>query len=259
MVFSYSRLTTFEQCARRFRYRYLDGVREAFVGVEAFMGQRVHETIEWLFNEREAGLKRSASEAVAFYCSAWDKALAASPRAVRVIKNGEVIENYRRAGAQMLSRFHADRFVTDTLETIENEKHFRIELGGSHWFQGFIDRLARDADGVLHVIDYKTGRQASPRFTGKDAGQLEAYALAMFAETDAEELELVLDYLKTGVRLNRHVVRAEVAAVETDLVNRIDAAVTATVFPPVTGVLCRWCGYNDLCEAWSGKLGRSAA
>jgi RecB family exonuclease len=49
-TYSFSRITTFEQCARRFRYRYLDGVKEAFHGVEAFMGQRVHEVIEWLFN-----------------------------------------------------------------------------------------------------------------------------------------------------------------------------------------------------------------
>ncbi len=259
MVFSYSRLTTFEQCARRFRYRYLDGVHEAFSGVEAFMGQRVHETIEWLFNQREAGCKRSDVEAVEFYCSGWDQAIAAAPRPVRVIKDGEAIENYRRRGAQMLSRFHADRFASDTLKTLENEKHFRIKLGGTHWFQGFIDRLACDAEGRLHVIDYKTGRQASPRFTGKDAGQLEAYALAMFAETDAEEIELVLEYLKTGVRLSRRILRSEVEAVDKDLTERIGVAVAATVFPPVTGVLCRWCGYNDLCEAWTGKFGRSAA
>ena len=41
-VYSYSRITTFEQCARRFRYRYVDGIKEAFRGVEAFMGQQVH-------------------------------------------------------------------------------------------------------------------------------------------------------------------------------------------------------------------------
>lgn len=259
VVYSYSRLTTFEQCARRFRYRYLDRVREAFVGVEAFMGQRVHETIEWLFNQRESGHQHSDSEAVGYYCSAWDQAIAAAPRTVRVIKSGEVIENYRRSGAQMLSRFHADRFVTDTLETIENEKHFRIKLGDSYWFQGFIDRLARDTAGVLHVIDYKTGRQASAKFAGKDGGQLEAYALAMFAQTDAQEIELVLEYLKTGARLTRRVARVDAEAVEKRLTERIDVASSATVFPPVTGVLCSWCGYNDLCEAWSGKVGRSAA
>src|SRR5688572_3505192 len=37
-AYSFSRITTFEQCARRFRYRYLDKVKEAFDSVEGFMG-----------------------------------------------------------------------------------------------------------------------------------------------------------------------------------------------------------------------------
>ncbi len=54
-VWSYvspSRLGLWLRCPLAFRFRYVDGIKEAFRGVEAFMGQQVHSTIEWLFNER---------------------------------------------------------------------------------------------------------------------------------------------------------------------------------------------------------------
>lgn len=256
VTYSFSRITTFEQCARRFRYRYLDGVKEAFQGVEAFMGQCVHETLEWLFEQRESGRARSAEDAVRHYCETWDRRLRESTRVVRVVKNGTVLESYRKNGARMVESFHARRFVPDRLETIENEKHFRILIGRKYRFQGFIDRLARDGDGLLHVIDYKTGRQQAKTFQGKEADQLRAYAVAVFRETEEPELQCTIEFLRTGERVGRRLTRKDVEAFEDELVSRIDAADASTVFPPSPGILCDWCGYNDLCDATRPRRAR---
>lgn len=248
-TFSFSRITTFEQCARRYRYRYLDGVKEAFRGVEAFMGQQVHTTVEWLYQQRDAGNLPAVEDAVGHYCDAWDRHLGKG-QPVRVIKAGKELEAYRRAGADMIARFHANRYVRDELDTLATEKHFSIRLAGERPFQGYIDRLARDRDGVVHVIDYKTGSRTPKRFAGKEAEQLEAYALDTFLSSDAREIELVLEYLSSGLRLARRMLRAEVDEVEERLCRRIDAALASTVFPPNPGALCDWCGYNDICEAY---------
>ncbi|MEE8311132.1 MAG: PD-(D/E)XK nuclease family protein [Candidatus Binatia bacterium] len=252
-IYSYSRVTTFEQCPRRYRYRYRDGVKEAFRGVEGFMGQCVHEVLEWLFGEREAGRSPAARDAVDKYCAVWDERIVEDGAAVRVVRAGTEMESYRRAGAELVDRFHRDRFEKDTLHTVALEKHFSITLGGRHPFQGYIDRLARDGDGTLYIIDYKTGRRMPPRFEGKEADQLKAYAVAMFAtalEYDADEIVLELDFLRSGRQLTHRMSRADVAGVEGDLTSRIDGVLESTVFPPISGVLCQWCGYNDLCDAY---------
>jgi putative RecB family exonuclease len=247
-VYSYSRITTFEQCARRFRYRYVDGVKEAFRGVEAFMGQQVHSTIEWLFNERTRSVEPTSEQAVSYYCTAWDTEAADGAARVHVVKRDMSLESYRRMGAEVVAAFHAERFVGDTRETVATEKHFAVSFNG-HRFQGFIDRLARDADGLLHVIDYKTGARAPRTFAGKEADQLRAYGLGLFIESDAAELELVLDFVRAGKTLRQRIRRDEAAAVERMLSERIDAVEASSVFPPNPGVLCGWCGYNDICEA----------
>jgi len=247
--FSFSRVTTFEQCARRYRYRYLDGVQEGFDSIESFMGRQVHATIEWLYGERDKGAKPRADEAVSWYCASWDAAIAAGPRLVRVVKDGAPLEGYRRSGAEMLTRFHKTRFVNDRLETLGNEHHFLVTVGGRYEFQGYIDRLARDEAGALHIIDYKTGRKSARGFAGREADQLEAYALALFSSQPVEEIELALEYLRIGERVRKRVRRDESVEIETRLVARIEAIESSTVFPPNPGILCRWCGYNDICDA----------
>jgi len=249
-AYSFSRISTFEHCARKFRYRYLDQVKEAFDSIEAFMGRQVHAAVEWLFGERTQRRSPTAAEAVSRYCQWWDAEGAGSTRAVKVIKRDDTAEAYRRTGAEILARFHVERFTTDALETVASEKHFEVQIGERFSFQGYIDRLARDAAGRVHVIDYKTGRRVPDRFEGKEAEQLEAYALAVFSETEVDELELVLEFLRSGKTLRRSVSRAEMAEIERDLSARIATIEDATVFPPNPSALCDWCGYNDICEAY---------
>lgn len=257
-TYSFSRVTTFEQCSRRFRYRYLDGVKEGFQGVEGFMGTQVHTAVEWLYERRGAGTVPTIEQAVAYYCDEWDRELAACSAPVRVVKTGIAMETYRRAGAEMLTRYYRERFLSDRLETVANEHHFVVTVGSRYEFQGFIDRLATDKDGVLYIIDYKTGSRVPKKFEGKEAEQLEAYAMAMFRQRDADEIELVLDFLKTGARLRRRILRAEAEEVEVRLDQRIGKAEEANVFPPTPGVLCGWCGYNDLCESAMSLYSRAS-
>lgn len=249
-TFSFSRVTTFEQCARRYRYRYVDGVREAFQSVEAFMGQQVHATIEWLFQEKGRGRTIPVDKAVGRYSEAFDQAWGEARGTVRVIKRGTAVEGYRRSGAEMLADYHRRAFVGDQMETIGLERHFALDLPGGRRFQGFIDRLARDHSGTLHIIDYKTGGRPPVRFGGKDGDQLEAYAVAMFAETSVDELVLVLEYLRNGSTQTRRIRREEAGETARRLEARIRVAAEATAFPPVPGTLCDWCGFNDLCEAY---------
>jgi putative RecB family exonuclease len=252
-TFSFSRVTTFEQCARRYRYRYLDGVREGFQSIEAFMGQQVHAAVEWLFQQKDAGKEPRAEEAVRYYTSAFDRAHGEARGALRVVKQATKVEDYRKSGAEMVSDFHRMRFSTDALETIGLERRFEVEIAGGGRFQGFIDRLARDASGTLHIIDYKTGGRPPSSFGGKDGDQLEAYAIAIFTETAVDEIELRLEYLRNASTQKRRIRRDEASEAARRLGARIRVAAEANVFPPNPGSLCDWCGFNDLCEAYGRR------
>ena len=50
-TFSYSQLSTFKSCPQQYKIIYLDGVRKINESIEAFMGKRVHEVLEWLYSK----------------------------------------------------------------------------------------------------------------------------------------------------------------------------------------------------------------
>jgi ATP-dependent helicase/DNAse subunit B len=50
--YSISQLGTFEECALQYRLIYVDRIKRYEEGVEAFLGQRFHEAMEWLYQER---------------------------------------------------------------------------------------------------------------------------------------------------------------------------------------------------------------
>ena len=47
---SHSRLSSYENCPRQFRYRYIEKIETQREGVEAFVGKRVHEILERLYH-----------------------------------------------------------------------------------------------------------------------------------------------------------------------------------------------------------------
>jgi len=50
-VYSNSRIETFEQCPRKYKFRYLENIKTGTEGVEAYVGKRVHETLEKLYRD----------------------------------------------------------------------------------------------------------------------------------------------------------------------------------------------------------------
>ena len=48
MPFSHSAISTFEQCHRKYAFQYVERIRVETEGIEAFLGKRVHESLEKL-------------------------------------------------------------------------------------------------------------------------------------------------------------------------------------------------------------------
>ena len=51
-TFSYSKINTYKICPQRYKINYINKIIKPHESIEAFMGKRVHEVLEWLYNER---------------------------------------------------------------------------------------------------------------------------------------------------------------------------------------------------------------
>jgi len=50
--YSISQLGKFEECALQYKFIYVDKIKRDEEGIEAFLGQRFHDAMEWLYKER---------------------------------------------------------------------------------------------------------------------------------------------------------------------------------------------------------------
>ena len=260
-AFSHSRLTLLDDCPRRYRYRYVERLAEAFQSAEAFMGTMVHEALQWLYLEREERREPSEAEAVERYRATW---AARHGPSIRVVQDDGLIDAFLADGEEMIRRHHRTTFADDRLRTLAIEPKVTITLHAGDAeasYVGYIDRLAQDAGGMMHVIDYKTSRRAPASFA--EAGlQVRGYGLAVLDHHGGLEVGLRYEYLRPGTRLQEVLRRADTPAIAEALRLKVIRALEAErigEFPARPSALCRWCGYREACDASPFHAGASAA
>ena len=55
-VFSHSSLSSYENCPRKYAFRYIEKIQVDSEGIEAFVGKRVHEILERLYQFVDDGV-----------------------------------------------------------------------------------------------------------------------------------------------------------------------------------------------------------
>ena len=96
MVFSHSRLETFESCALKFKFQYIDKVdipkRDS---IEAFLGSRVHEVLEALYKHKLMGKSWDKNELLKYYFDLWEKE---KHDDIFIVKKDYTIQDYYQQG-----------------------------------------------------------------------------------------------------------------------------------------------------------------
>src|SRR6185503_13602548 len=95
-VWSNSRLGSFEKCPLQYRYRYVDRIKRDIFGVEAFMGNRVHEALESLYQEVAKKRVPKIDAVLAHYQARWNAEY--DPARVRIVRREFHADDYRKTG-----------------------------------------------------------------------------------------------------------------------------------------------------------------
>ncbi|HSL59592.1 MAG TPA: PD-(D/E)XK nuclease family protein [Acidimicrobiales bacterium] len=234
--------STFEQCARRWRFRYIDRLPEP-PGEAALVGTFAHRVLELLLAEPAAG--RTIERAKAIAREVWPSTRRHPDyRALGLDEAGE--RAFRWKGWLAVEGLWALEDPA-TVVVRATERRVRAELGGVP-FLGVVDRLDECDDGLV-VTDYKSGRPPSARFAADKLGQVLLYAAAITAADGEAPVRARLVYLGADiieVEATPDAVAGPVAALQ----RTWDALVTALAddeFAPRPGPLCGWCPHVARC------------
>jgi putative RecB family exonuclease len=237
--------------------RYLQGLKEGFRSVEAYLGTTMHDVLEWLYDERRKGHEPTFEDALEVFSACWAEGWTED---IAIIRIHEVADTYLRTGREMLELFFRDTFLRDTSETVSLEERLTIWLADDVVFTGFADRIGRTEKGRLFIIDYKTSRSEGNSGEFSEGLQAPLYAACAIQQRYEEEALAGYHYLRHGTTRWQLIDRERAQTLLDRCLELVRHTEAADEFPARPGILCAWCGFNDRCpdaqvpERFSGGL-----
>lgn len=253
-VFSHSKLSCFEQCPRKYAFRYVEKVPvEAKEGVEAFMGKRVHESLQWLYQEVSKERKPRMEELVAFFNARWQGEWS---DAVEIVDGRYAAEDYRKIGEKCLEGYYCAKTPFDGEKTVALEEPIVVPLGGDYLIRGFIDRLSIK-DGFFEIHDYKTNKQLPSQQEKDGDRQLALYQLGVIKKwPSARGVKLVWHFLRFNAEIKSERTPQQLVELKEKTlvqIKEIERREKSNAFEPIVSSLCNWCEYKGICPAWNEK------
>ena len=239
MTYSYTQLSQYLTCPRRYRYRYLDGWREKDTRAAMLFGRAFEQALSAYFLHEDPG-------AVLF--REW-----AAHRDTRLVySKGSTWDGMFHQGIQLLERFAQD----DRIRIRQPQKNLQVpftrSLSDGRQFVAYVDAIGH-LDGSRCLLEWKT---TSCRYPEEPEGlltldpQLICYSW-MSGIADVAQIVFVrkrlveIQYLRTTITDEQ---RTEFGQLVEDTISRIESA----QFLPHSGVRfpqnpCTSCPYLGLC------------
>ncbi|GMA19746.1 recombinase RecB [Arsenicicoccus piscis] len=243
-----SRAADFMQCPLLYRFRVVDRLPEP-PSPAAARGTLVHAVLERLFDVPAP--QRTLEHARSLVGGQWEALVGAEPELASVLP--AELEDWIEDAGRLVERWFALEDPT-RLEPAERELYVEHDLGGL-LLRGYIDRLDVAPNGMIRVVDYKTGRAPSELFEGKALFQMKFYALAIWRIRGVVPAMLQLVYLGNSELLRYVPEESDLLATERKLKALWEAIARAAEtgdWRPRRSRLCSWCSHQALCPEWGG-------
>lgn len=259
MKWSASRLKMLLQCPRKFRYAYIDGLPRAVTAPLVF-GQTMHEAVRQAHEAQMTdGKFPPVTQLIELFDGAWQGALDQARPLFGA--HHPTPERYAAMGHEMLRLFHRTQAHRVPLLV---EFPFEIEVAG-HRLCGLIDRVdevhTASGEPALVVVDYKSGSRRPTKAEAEGDLQLTVYALALREVLGLRVERVEFHSLRDGIVLESERDEAAFGWLLGEVLGYASRTVERERYPACQGYWCRWCDFQEQCQAEgiaTGRLGEDA-
>ncbi len=220
-------------CRLRFRYQYVDKLRARLRPADT-AGSLVHRVLCDFFSKVPPA-ERSEETLVGLFEEGWTALSAGYHRIPGV-------EVHHEASLHQLANFA--RHFDLAARPLMVEPYFQQEVAPGVTLFGRLDRIDEEADGTLHVIDYKGGTQPEEI----DPQQLRIYALLAGWALDRRVTKASFWYLDDGTDWSMGLGAGDDQATLDSVLTTVREMESVTEFPPTIDRHCAGCPYLYACE-----------
>lgn len=237
---SESKSRTYKECQLKYRYRYVDRIKEQAKNMDALQfGSYIHKVFEDGFETNDLGALTTIAE--------------------EVKKDYSFSESYNNKTQRCLENFL--RFNASLEETVATEMVYEVVHDEKHDIKlnGIIDRVIKGKDGGYLVIDYKTSKRELSELDLYQDRQMQGYAYAVhkLLKVPLSDIVVAHYYPVTNkfvtVKYSPNQIRKYLKE-KVDQVWKIRKSKKVD-FKAMQNQFCNWCGYKSMCPLFnSGRV-----
>ena len=260
VVYSFSQLGLYQQCPKKYQFRYLEGLEKSFETTpDLLLGTSVHSSLERFYQQLNIYKKPQKSDLVEYFDIQRSKSLQENWEKI-VMKWDQTLDDYQRRGQHYLSDYYDLHTPFEDIKIVGTELllHFTLEdWPNAPKFRGIVDRLDKDWENFI-INDYKTNKNLPPEQKDEYREQLTLYAQGIRQKYGKyfKNIKARLHYLHFWLVDEREITNENLDPILQKYKNLISEIETArfdhnmgveNAFPTNQNPYCKYCEYQMLC------------
>lgn len=253
-TYSHSKISTFENCPFQYKLHYIDKIDVEFPEtIEMFMGKRVHETLEKMYQDRKFKKRVSKAMLLKFYKDLWEKEYS---KDILVVKKDLTADNYKKMGLKFISDYY-DSYKEDDMTILGLETQDRLTLPDGNSWHVRMDKLGCNGN-TYFVCDYKTNSRMKDQEEADSDRQLAMYSIWVKDKfKDAKKVILKWHMLAFDKEVTSERTDEQLKKLQEEVMNvirQIQKAEKEDEFPRKQTGLCDYCGYKEHCPSFKHEV-----
>ncbi|MBU0472486.1 MAG: PD-(D/E)XK nuclease family protein [Nanoarchaeota archaeon] len=247
-TYSHSRISTFEQCKLKFKYKYIDKIEtDIKQTVEAFLGNLVHRTLQKLYSDLKFQKLNSKDDLIQLFNDLWKKEWSDE---ILIVREGLTQDNFIKMGEKFISDYYEHYKPFDEMKILGLETTDMMTLSDDSKYHVRIDKLG--CVGTTYFIaDYKTNSTMKDQAEADSDRQLAMYSIWVKNKySDVSKVVLKWHMLAFDKEVTSERTDEELKKLQDETVVKIKVIETCADFSPKVSALCDWCEFKQLCPKW---------
>jgi hypothetical protein len=219
--------------------------------IEAFMGDMVHQTLEFLYKNKKFKKRIAKNILIKFYRDLWNKNYSNDILIVKADKENVGADNYRKMGEQFISDYYDRMKPFEQMTILGLETQDRMTLPDGNQWHVRIDKLGCDNEGNYFVCDYKTNSRMKDQEEVDSDRQLALYSVWVKDKfKDAKSVKLIWHMLAFNKDAISERTEEQLEKLQNEVVDLIKEIENAKDFPRKLSALCDYCVYKEMCPSF---------